>query len=196
MLPPSKKQISWNLERFFLRPTNLRPTNCVLLLVAALFLVCVRTRLTPWFKWVWCQEVSTTKFFETEDTPVSKKVFGRSRRMVPILSTQKVQWAWEIEFSPVGWKTVVLCVSQIRSLVCVGGANEGKRSPQMFCLDTAKKTRFPASDRNIVVAFFSPGGWKTVLLCCPRPSGAIGRSGCGKTGKWSPRHFLFFFAVP
>jgi len=112
--------------------------------------------------------------------------------MVPILSTQKVQWAWEIEFSPVGWKTVVLCFSQIRPLVCVGGANEGKRSPQMFCLDTAKKTRFPASDRNIVVAFFSPGGWKTVLLCCPRPSGAIGRSGCGKTGKWSPRHFLFF----
>ena len=85
----------------------------------------------------------------------------------------------------------MLCFSQIRPLVCVGGANEGKRSPQMFCLDTAKKTRFHASDRKIVVAFFSPGGWKTVLLCCPRPSGAIGRSGCGKTGKWSPRHILF-----
>ena len=112
--------------------------------------------------------------------------------MVPILSTQKVQWAWEIEFSPVGWNTVVLCFSQIRPLVCVGGATEGKRSPQMFCLDTAKKTRFPASDRNIVVAFFVTwrveNGVAVFFLRC-RKRIRLGKTP-GPAHKISPRVFF------
>ena len=64
--------------------------------------------------------------------------------------------------------------------------------PKCFVWTPQKRHVFPLPIEILWWPFLSPGGWKTVLLCCPRPSGAIGRSGCGKTGKWSPRHFLFF----
>ena len=116
--------------------------------------------------------------------------------MVPILSTQKVQWAWEIEFSPVGWNTVVLCFSQIRPLVCVGGATEGKRSPQMFCLDTAKKTRFPASDRNIVVAFFVTWRVENGVAVLSASLGSDWSQRVWQNGKMVSTTFFVFFAVP
>ena len=119
LIPPSKKQITWNLERCF--PSSNKPSS------SKLFMSSCRSLLwsayargsTPWFKWKWCQEVINTKFllvFETETTrPCLKKKstagsvlkFSTSTGLAKHRTTSCVQVLRESQRMHRPWGTVV-----------------------------------------------------------------------------------------